>query len=70
MAGKRLTIVVPERLFADFKRISKQRGHTMTWYLLGCVRDIVERSRREEEGKGGEASQSSKSSTVTRRLEK
>lgn len=56
MAGKRLTIVVDEGLFAEFKAIAEERGHTMTWYLLGCIREIVQR-RREEEGKGGEAGQ-------------
>jgi hypothetical protein len=52
---ERLTILVDAALFDQFKAISIERGHTMTWYLLGCIKEIVTSSRREDEKKGGEA---------------
>ncbi len=55
MAKTSLTIRVDAKLLADFKKIADERGHTMTWYLTGCIKEIVAGSRREEEAKGGEA---------------
>ena len=35
-----------KELLAKFRRVSKERGHTMTWYLEGCMREVVGEKRR------------------------
>jgi hypothetical protein len=37
-----------EQLLNDFRAIAKERGHTMTWYLESCMREIVAGRRRKE----------------------
>lgn len=37
-----------EELYNRFRAIAKERGHTMTWYLQGCMREVVEGRRRKE----------------------
>jgi hypothetical protein len=34
-------------LLSKFRKLAKERGHTMTWYLEGCMRDVVGEKRRE-----------------------
>lgn len=33
-------------LYQQFRKLSKERGHTMTWYLEGCMRDVIGEKRR------------------------
>lgn len=33
-------------LYRKFRKMAKQRGHTMTWYLEGCMREVVGEKRR------------------------
>ncbi len=33
-------------LFNRFRKVAKDRGHTMTWYLEGCMREVVGETRR------------------------
>lgn len=53
--GKKKKVTVAFRfdpdLYEPFKVVAKERGHTMTWYLEGCMREVVE-GRRRKEGKG------------------
>lgn len=45
-------------LLNAFRAVAKERGHTMAWYLEGCMRQVVEGRRRKEvkkpSKKGGE----------------
>ena len=34
-------------ILAKFRKVAKERGHTMTWYLEGCMREVVGEKRRE-----------------------
>lgn len=34
-------------LYNRFRKVAKERGHTMTWYLEGCMRQVVDGKRRE-----------------------
>jgi hypothetical protein len=34
-------------LYNRFRKVAKERGHTMTWYLEGCMREVVGEKRRE-----------------------
>ncbi len=33
-------------LLEQFRKVAKARGHTMTWYLEGCMREVVGQKRR------------------------
>ena len=33
-------------LYRKFRRVAKERGHPMTWYLEGCMREVVGEKRR------------------------
>lgn len=44
-----VTFRCEEALYNRFRAVAKERGHTMTWYLTGCMREIAEGRRR----KGG-----------------
>lgn len=37
-----------EDLYNQFRVVAKERGHTMTWYLEGCMREVVQGRRRKE----------------------
>ncbi len=44
-------------LLDEFRRVAKERGHTMTWYLEGCMRQVVEGRRRKEVKRGKKRSE-------------
>ena len=33
-------------LYRQFRKVSKERGHTMTWYFEGCMREVIGEKRR------------------------
>jgi hypothetical protein len=43
----KVTFWVDRALWQKFGKIADDRGHSRTWYLLGCVRETVEGQRRE-----------------------
>ena len=47
----KVTFWVDRALWKKFGDIADDRGHTRTWYLLGCVRETVEGQRREAKRK-------------------
>lgn len=53
---------VNRSLWERFGKIADTRGHTRTWYLVGCVRETVAGQRREVKRKSGLGSTSEKKS--------
>lgn len=43
----RVTFYIDRSLWVKFGKIATDRGHTRTWYLVGCVRETVDGQRRE-----------------------
>jgi len=43
----KVTFWIDGDLWLRFGKIADDRGHTRTWYLVGCVRETVEGQRRE-----------------------
>lgn len=33
-------------LYSAFRKVAKERGRKMTWYLEGCMREVVKSRRR------------------------
>jgi hypothetical protein len=34
-------------LFRRFRKVAKQRGHTMTWYFESCMRQVIREKKAE-----------------------
>ncbi len=43
-----VTFKADDVLYRRFRAVAKARGHTMTWYLVGCMLEVVEGHRRKE----------------------
>lgn len=50
MAKTRVSFLCDKQLVKQFQELAEARGHTMTWYLTGCIREIVDRAGGSEEG--------------------
>lgn len=52
----KITFYLDAALYRKFRLVAVKRGHTMTWYLTGCINEVVrgERGRvRHRIKKGG-----------------
>jgi hypothetical protein len=47
VARLNVTFRFDSALYRQFRKVSKERGHTMTWYLEGCMREVIGEKRRE-----------------------
>lgn len=56
----KVTFYVDRALWSKFGKIADERGHTRTWYLVGCVRETVAGQRREVKRKSRSGSSSEK----------
>ncbi len=48
MAKTKTAFEFDSELYAEFRRVAQERGHKMTWYLEGCMREVVKGRRRKE----------------------
>lgn len=48
MGKTKVSFLFETDLYAEFRTVAKERGHTMTWYLEGCMREVVKGHRRKE----------------------